>query len=50
LFNHYFWLWIRTQALSPEDAKHYDYFLFGGILGDIPSIDRFLDASSGITG
>lgn len=28
--------------MSPEDANNFDYFLFGGILGDIPSIDRYL--------
>lgn len=28
------------QELSPDDAKHFKYFLFGGILGDHPPRDR----------
>jgi ribosome biogenesis SPOUT family RNA methylase Rps3 len=28
------------KAISPEDAKEFDVFLFGGILGDIPSKDK----------
>lgn len=29
-----------TEELTPEDAKKFDYFLFGGILGDHPPRDR----------
>ncbi|KAF8337038.1 DUF431-domain-containing protein [Cantharellus anzutake] len=29
-----------TQELSPEDGGAFDYFLFGGILGDDPPRDR----------
>ncbi|KAH6575873.1 hypothetical protein BASA50_010586 [Batrachochytrium salamandrivorans] len=29
-----------TEPLTPEDASHYDYILFGGILGDDPPKDR----------
>ncbi len=29
-----------TEELTPADADSCDYMLFGGILGDIPSIDR----------
>lgn len=29
-----------SQPLVPEDAKHFEYFLFGGILGDHPPRDR----------
>lgn len=29
-----------TQELVPEDAQKFDYFLFGGILGDHPPRDR----------
>ncbi|GAA97814.1 uncharacterized protein L969DRAFT_629248 [Mixia osmundae IAM 14324] len=28
------------QALSPADAAHFDVFLFGGILGNDPPLDR----------
>lgn len=28
------------KELSPEDALEFDYFLFGGILGDDPPRDR----------
>ncbi len=29
-----------TRELTAEDAKHYEYLLFGGILGDDPPQDR----------
>lgn len=29
-----------TEELAPEDATKFDYFLFGGILGDHPPRDR----------
>ncbi|KAJ3363088.1 hypothetical protein HDU91_003130, partial [Kappamyces sp. JEL0680] len=29
-----------SQELVPDDANHYDYLLFGGILGDDPPRDR----------
>lgn len=29
-----------TEELKPEDAEKFDYFLFGGILGDHPPRDR----------
>ncbi|GME73017.1 unnamed protein product [Ambrosiozyma monospora] len=29
-----------TQDLQPEDAEQFDYFIFGGILGDHPPRDR----------
>lgn len=29
-----------SEELTPSDFKHYDYFLFGGILGDHPPRDR----------
>lgn len=29
-----------THVLSPNDAKHYAYFIFGGILGDYPPKKR----------
>ncbi|KAM9911466.1 Rps3 or RNA methylase involved in ribosome biogenesis, SPOUT family [Metschnikowia aff. pulcherrima] len=29
-----------TEELVPQDAPHFDYFVFGGILGSHPRIDR----------
>ena len=32
-----------AKTLSAADAKKFDYFVFGGVLGDVPEVDKSLE-------